>query len=125
MTRAYSEDLRSRVIKEINKGTSCRRAAELFGVGPSTAIKWMERWRETGSYEAFAQGGDRRSRFKGKERDWLLQKIKDAPDMTLEELRQALKKHGITVGYGTVWRFFDREGISFKKNGLRHRAKTP
>jgi transposase len=123
MTRGYSEDLRSRVIKEISKGTSCRRAAALFGVSDSTAVKWAQRWRQSGSYAALRQGGDHRSALKG-EREWLLGKIQAVPDMTLAEIRQALRKRGIKVGYGTVWRFFDGEGISFKKNRLRRRAKA-
>jgi len=123
MTKAYSEDLRSRVIKAIDKGTSCRQAAKLFGIGPSSAVKWAARWRRTGSYAAMPQGGDRRSRLKG-EREWLLQQIKETPDMTLMELRQALRKRGIKVGYGTVWRFFEGEGISFKKNRIRRRTKA-
>ncbi len=123
MTRAYSEDLRSRVIREIKKGASCRSVADLFGVAPSTAVKWAQRWRKTGSYEAMPQGGDRRSRLTG-ERQWLLQQIKEVPDMTLMELREALRRRGIRVGYGTVWRFFDREGISFKKKPIRRRAKA-
>jgi len=50
MTRAYSEDLRSRVIKEINKGTSCRRAAALYGIGPSAGGRQetIERCRREG-----------------------------------------------------------------------------
>ena len=37
------------------------------------------------------------------------------PDITLEELRTALARREITVGYGTLWRFFDRRGITRKK----------
>lgn len=121
--RALSDDLRSRVIKEIDKGTSCRRAAALFGVSASTAVKWAQRWRRSGSYRAMPQGGDRRSALKA-EREWLLQQIEKTPDMTLLELRQALRKRGVKVGYGTVWRFFDGEGISFKKNRIRRRAEA-
>jgi putative transposase len=75
MTKPYSEDLRSRVIKEIGKGTSCRRTAVLFGVSASTAVKWAQRWRKSGSYAAMKQGGDRRSALK-EQREWLLQQIK-------------------------------------------------
>ncbi|MGE3624370.1 MAG: IS630 family transposase [Bdellovibrionales bacterium] len=114
MTKPYSEDLRSRVIKEIGKGTSCRRAAALFGVSESSAIRWAQRWRRNGDYAALPQGGDNRSALRG-EREWLLEQIKTVPDMTLMEIRKALGKRGIRVGCSTVWRFFDGEGISFKK----------
>ncbi len=123
MTRAYSEDLRSRVIKEVKKGATCRSVANIFGVAPSSVVKWAQRWRQTGSYQAFPQGGDRKSKLI-EEREWLLQQIKDVPDMTLMEVREALRKRGIDVGYATVWRFFDGEGISFKKKPIRRRAKA-
>jgi hypothetical protein len=30
--------------------------------------------------------------------------------MTLEELRSALGGQGLSFGYGTLWRFFERHG---------------
>jgi hypothetical protein len=33
-----------------------------------------------------------------------------------EELRDELRERGVIVGYGTVWRFFAREAITFKKS---------
>ena len=68
-------------------------------------------------------GGDRRSRLTG-EADWLLARVEAVPDLTLEELRAELKQRGISVGYGTVWRFFAREQITFKKNRARRRARA-
>jgi hypothetical protein len=35
-----------------------------------------------------------------------------------------LAARGIYVGYGTVWWFFAAEGISFKKNRARQRARA-
>jgi transposase len=66
-------------------------------------------------------GGDRNSRLK-RERSWLLERIATVPDLTLEEIRHELAERGHQVGYGTVWRFFESEGISFKKNRARRRA---
>lgn len=103
MVRPYSDDLRSRVIGAVAKGSSCRQAAARFGVSASTAVKWVQR-RRTGSFSAKAMGGDRRSRLKG-ERAWLLARIAAEPDLTLEEVRAELRRRGIEVGYATVWRF--------------------
>ncbi len=33
-----------------------------------------------------------------------------------------LAERGVAVGIATVWRFFERHGISFKKNRARRRA---
>jgi transposase len=67
-------------------------------------------------------GGDRRSLLTGV-RDWILERIEAEPDLTIEELRNELREHGVIVGYGTVWRFFEREAITFKKS-LRARSAT-
>ena len=123
MSRPYSEDLRTRVVGAVEGGMSRRGAASVFGVGISTVINWVRRWRDTGSVAAKAMGGDHSSRLKG-ERAWLLERIEAAPDLTLEEIRLALQERGIRVGYGTVWRFYAGEGISFKKNRARRRTRA-
>ena len=47
MSRAYSLDLRERVVAAVEKGgLSARRAAAQFGVGASTAIRWVGRLRK-------------------------------------------------------------------------------
>ena len=45
MSRSYSEDLRIRLVRLVERGASRRAAAKLFGVSPSIAVKWMQRWR--------------------------------------------------------------------------------
>jgi transposase len=100
-----------------------QRAARLFGVAVSTVIDWVDAWREEGRLAAKPMGGDHSSRLKG-EREWLLERIAAVPDLTLEEIRAELAARGIHVGYGTVWRFFAAEGISFKKNRARRRARA-
>ncbi len=55
MTRAYSQDLRERVLGATAEGLSARQAAERFGIGVSTAIVWVRRARvfidETGEVD--------------------------------------------------------------------------
>ena len=41
MTRPLSDDLRRRVVRAVDDGMSRRGAAKRFGIGPSTAIKWV------------------------------------------------------------------------------------
>ena len=58
MARAYSLDLRERVVAAVeNGGLSQRRAAVQFGVGISTVITWVRRLRETGSVAPGKMGG--------------------------------------------------------------------
>ena len=111
----YSNDLRVRVIQVVEGGAAARAAAQQFVIGDSTAIRWAKRFRETGSYEARSNKGQSRSPLK-KHEDWLLSLVKQEPDLTLEEIRhRLLEERQQKAGIGSVWRFFDRHGISFKK----------
>jgi transposase len=124
MARPYSLDLRERVVEAIEGGLSRREAAELFGVSPSTAVKWMRRHQDSGSVAARAMGGDRRSRLGG-ERSFIEERLEAVNDLTIEELRATLREErGIVVGYGTVWRFLAKEKITLKKNRARIRARA-
>ena len=49
MSRAYSLDLRERVLDAVAAGQSARSAAVHFGIGTATAVRWVRRWRGRGS----------------------------------------------------------------------------
>lgn len=123
MAKPYSEDLRERVVAAVEGGLSRRQAAGLFNLGISTVVHWVRRFRETGSVAAKPMGGDHRSLLT-QERAWILERIEEEPDLTIEELRDELKGRGVIVGYGTVWRFFEREDITFKKKRAGNRARA-
>jgi hypothetical protein len=65
--------------------------------------------------EARPQGGDRRSGALEVQRDWLLQLVAEAADLTLAEIRDRLGERGTLASISVIWRFLDRYGISFKK----------
>ena len=112
----YSNDLRVRVIQVVEGGAAARAAARQFVIGDSTAIRWAKRWRETGSFEAKSNKGQSRSPLK-KHEEWLLELVRGEPDLTLEEIQRRLfEERQQKAGLGSVWRFFDRHGISFKKS---------
>jgi len=122
MPRAYSQDLRERVIGAVEAGASCREAAAVFEVSPSSAIRWVALWRWTGTVAAKPVGGKRSPVDAHKE--LLLALIAAEPDLTLEEIRGKLRQHGIVVSASMVWRFFDRHDISFKKKSARGGARS-
>jgi transposase len=66
-------------------------------------------------------GGVRRAVLAG-QRDWLLARIAERPDLTLRAIRAELAERGVKVSYDAVWRFYLREGFTFKKKPVRHRA---
>jgi transposase len=115
MTRPYSLDLRERVAARVVGGASCRTVAALFGVSVSSAVRWSQRQRDTGSAAAKPMGGKRPLVLAG-ERDWLLARIAAKPDVTLRALVTELAERGIVVSLAAVWTFFAREKISFKKS---------
>jgi transposase len=49
MPKAYSGDLRERVIEAVAAGASRREAAERFEVSVASAVKWLQRWRDNNS----------------------------------------------------------------------------
>lgn len=112
--RAYSTDLRSRVARAVEAGGTCRAVAARFGIGVSTVVRWAQRLRTTGGMEPKPMGGARR-RALVTERDWLLGRLSETPDLTLRALMAELATRGVTASYGAVWRFCAREGLTFKK----------
>lgn len=115
MSKALSLDLRSRVLAAISVGSSCRQAAARFGVSASSAIRWRALEREQGDAKPKALGGDRRSGRIEAHAALILSLLEETPDITLEELRAVLAEKGVAVGYGTLWRFFERRQITRKK----------
>ncbi len=125
MTRALSDDLRKRVVEAVDGGMSRRAAAERFGVGVSTAIKWVRRWRETGSWAPRRSGGDVRSHRIDAFREEILGLVDQRPDMTLAEIADHLDQaHGVRVSLSTVFRFFRRHGVTLKKRPRMRRSRT-
>ena len=102
-------------------GRSCRATAGLFGVSVASVVKWSQRFRASGSAAAKPMGGHRRRILLG-ERDWLLARIAEKPDLTLRAVLAELAARGRVVSYGAVWAFFASEGITFKKKPARQRA---
>ena len=126
MTRALSQDLRSRVIAAVDGGLSRNAAAERFGIAVSSAIRWVRAWRVDGRVTALPQGGDLRSHHIEVYRDVILGAIDANVDITLVELSELLhRKHEASFAPSTVWRFLDRHDLTFKKNSARQRAGAP
>jgi transposase len=121
MSRAYSQDLRDRVIEATLKDKlSARAAAARFGIGIATAIVWVRRARETGVRAAKPRGQPMGSKLDA-HREAILGWIAAKDDITIAEIRERLAAEcNATAGVGTVWQFLDRCGLTFKK-----RPRTP
>ena len=83
------------------------------GVSASTAIIWVKCFRETGRCTAKARGGSVSPLEK--QADFLLRLIEKQPDLTLDEVILAMRKHKIPGSRTAIWRFYKRHKMTFKK----------
>ena len=124
MARAYSQDLRERVLSATATGTSARQAAERFGVGVSTAIVWVRRARLNGERTARRQGQPRRSKLDA-HAAFLRELVARTCDITLSEMQARLREErGVSAGIGTLSRFFGRQDYSWKKKPRTPPSRT-
>jgi transposase len=114
MPKSFSGDLRERVIEAVQAGASRREAAELFEISASSAVRWVQRWRDSGSSAPKPRGGST-SRL-DKHAAQILALVSEQPDLTLEEVLVALRKRRIRGSRSALWRFLDRHSITVKKS---------
>ena len=113
MRGPYPGELRVRVIGVVEAGASRREAAEQFDVSVSSAIRWVQHFREDGTSEPMPRGGSTSPLEKRAER--ILALIHDQPDLTLDEMVLALRKRRTATSRSALSRFFSRHGITVKK----------
>ena len=124
MARAYSQDLRDRVVDAALAGLPARQAAVRFGVGIATAIVWVGRARQSGERAARRQGQPRRSKL-DPHRAFLPGLIEATPDISLVEMQERLaQERGITASVGTIWTVLDRAGLTFKRSPRMRWSRT-
>jgi transposase len=111
--RAFSNDLRERIVAAVERGGyTLRQLAALFAVDVSVIVRLRQRKRQTGSIEPKPHGGGRAPKLDEDAQQRLLQLVRQQPDATLAELRQQL---GIPCGLTTLHRALNRHGITRKK----------
>jgi transposase len=113
MPKSYSADLRERVIEAVEMGASRHEAADRFEVSVSSAVKWLQRWRQSRSAAPKPRGGSVSPLEKCAAR--VLAVIVERPDLTLVETVAELRRHRIRTSRSALSRFFDRHGITVKK----------
>src|ERR1700674_1663683 len=100
MAEPLSMDLRNRVLTAVAEGASGRRAAVRFGVSASSVSRWRALERKQGDATPKAIGGDRRSKHTEAQGPGIMAALEATPDITIEELREALAKEHVFVSYG-------------------------
>ena len=122
MAHPYSMDLRERVVAAVAAGATVREAAERFGVAVSTAVKWTQRLRRTGSVAPGRMGGHRPAVVREAARTFIVVRIAQKPDLTVRALQAELEAEGIEASRNTVWLCLRSERLSCKKNRVRSRT---
>ena len=117
MGKPYSVDLRDRIVGYVEAGHSARAAGRVFGVSASTAVRFAAAYRRHGNVAPKRQG--RAPGTAGKlaaHIGFLLERVKSEPDMTLQELADALREdRGVEVHLSSIHRALIRSGYSYKK----------
>ncbi len=123
MGKPCSLDLRERVVAAVETGGLSRnQAAARFGVAPSSAIKWVARFRATGSAAPAKMGGHKPRTLRGEHADWLIARCQEK-DFTISQLVAELRlARGLKVDRRSVWEFLHAQGLSFKKKPVRQGA---
>lgn len=123
MGKAYSDDLRRRVVAAMATGRSWRDGGAVFAVAPSTAGTWYRRYRRESSHAARPTGGDRRSKLLD-QAGWTGDRLAQTSEPTLGEVRSDLAGRGIEVGYASVWRTVRTLGLRHKKGRSTRPGRT-
>ena len=115
MTAPLSQDLRKRIVRAVESGSSIRQAARRFAVSASAAIKLMQRVRRTGSTAPAKIGGSRRPLLEA-HADALRAIVSSQTGITLREIKATLAARGIVVkALSTIADMLHRLGLSHKK----------
>lgn len=114
---AYSLDLRQKILSAWqNKENTQRGLAERFKVSLSFVRDFLRRYRATNEIAAKPQGGDRRSKIKGKDEELVKAIVAGQNDIYLREIQEKLQEsNGIKVSVSSLSRTLKRLELKRKK----------
>ncbi len=113
--KAYSKDLRLRLLAAVDRGMPRKEVAETFGVSASTVKRYLRLRRETGGVDASPIPGPPARKREILEHV-LPAQVSRNPDLTLAEHRELLEdERGVSVSTATVSRALKDLGLPLKK----------
>lgn len=114
--RAYSNDLRERIIATVERGEhSLRQIARLFSVSLSFIVRLLQHQRQTGSIQPKLHAGGPKPKLDAAAVQRLLELVRQYPDATLAELRDLL---GVPGHISTIARVLYQHRITRKKKTM-------
>lgn len=124
--RAYSQDLRDRVLTAVEEGLSAREAAEQFQVSPSYVVKAWQRLARTGERSARAQRSHTPRKLSEPQHEAIRAQVAAKPDATMAELcAWVMQEHSVSISLAGMWTTLSRLGLTLKKSPARRRARSP
>jgi transposase len=119
--KAYSVDLRARVLAACDDGMGTAEAAEAFAVSPAWVRRIKQRRREAGELAPRTQARRGPAPALAAHAGRLRELVRDHPGQTAAGYRDRL---GVGVTALTVWRMLRRLGLTFKKSRRGRPSKT-
>ena len=115
--RAYSLDLRQRVVRAYDQGEgSISEIATRFGVSTAFVKKLLHRWRLTGDLAPRAHGGGKPKSLSLRQHQLLKRKVRQQADISLVELQSFLdQEEAVQVHVSTISRALAGLGLPLKK----------
>ena len=117
-----SPDIRKIAVEAYLSGKATQQQiADILGFHRTAIVRWVREYRKDGKLEPQVRGHMPRA-FSFEEKERLAALVRDKPDLTLEEIREALSKDCSLMA---VHRELKRLDFRFKKNseGIRTRAR--
>jgi transposase len=106
--KAYSVDLRERILAAHDAGMPKFRIVQTYKVSGPTINRYIAQCRQTGDITPRQSPGRPRS-IKPDQHPDLISQLQTTPDATLEEHRQSwLKSHGVPISVSTMHRAIKR-----------------
>ena len=109
--RAYSNDLREKILKALNNGQKVKDVAARFDVGINWVYKIRRRFRDTGNYEALPRSG-RPRKLKEEDMQKISALINANPSLTLDKLKEEGNFNASRI---TIYRALKKLKITYKK----------
>jgi putative ABC transport system permease protein len=119
----YSRDRPKRMIPADSANTPAPAAARMFEVTESTGNQTGKALCPTGNVSVLKRNHQHSPLEQ--HAAWLFALISDDPSLTLQDIRMLLSREkALSVSVGSVWRFYDRHGIRFRKKPARRREPS-
>lgn len=123
--KAYSLDLRERIVVAAHAGTPLVEVARVFGVGYSTLHRYLRQYRQTGELSLRPIPG-RPRRIASDDLPALLAQLEASPDATIAEHCVTWNRdHRSGVSASTMHRTIVRLGFTRKKRPSSPASRTP